>query len=176
MTADVHHLDNGVFVGEVHISDAAAPGCMRGNTGIPGHYYLTFCISLDGQFSKFLILLLFHCQFGGDFHRKRRHGFGEFFQYHLDVAVDKHIYHRWDIVIVFLADSVKIGIHYRYLHLIAGLLLNKPDNRCAFGCRGETIGRDVVVVADTLTGIATDKENITHLVFKPCQLHFCQCL
>lgn len=66
MTADVHHLDNGVFVGEIHISDAAPPGSVGGDAAVTGHYHFSFGVALYRQFPKLLILLLLHRQFGGN--------------------------------------------------------------------------------------------------------------
>ena len=66
MTADVHHLDDGVFVGEIHIRDAAAPGSVGGDATVTGHYHFSFGVALNHNLAKFLILLLLHCQFGGN--------------------------------------------------------------------------------------------------------------
>ena len=176
MSAYVHHLDDSEFVGEIHICNATAPGCVGGDTIIARHHHLSVVVTLYCQFSGFFPLFLFHGEFCRNLDSKCRHAFGEVFKYLLDIAVKNLVNHRRKPIAVFLADSFVVGIHYRDFHLVAGLLPDKPDNRCAFGCGGETVGSDIIIVTDTLAGIASDKENITHLVFKPGQFHVRQCL
>ena len=164
MAADVHHLYDGEFVGVVHIGNATASGGVGGDAIVAGHHHFSFVVALHRQFSGFLLFFLFHRELG-------RHLLGEVFQYLLYVTVQNLVNHRREIILVFLADGFEVGVHYRNLHLVAGLLLDKTDNRCTFRRCREVLRLDIVVVADTLTSIATNKEYITHLVFKPCLFH-----
>ncbi len=128
VAADVHHLDDGVFVRQVHVG-ASASGSVGCDAIVSRHYNLSFGVTLYGQFARCLIVLLFHCQFGGHFDRKRRYSCRKVFKYVLDATVDKHINHRRDVVVVFLADGFEFGVHYRYLDLVACFLLNQSDYR-----------------------------------------------
>ena len=98
---------------------AAASGGMGFDTVVAWHHNLFFCVAFYGQFARCLIVLLLYCQFGGYFDRKGRYSCGRLFNYLLDVAVDKHINHRGNDVIVFLADGFEVGVHYRYLDFVA---------------------------------------------------------
>ena len=44
MSADVHHLDDGEFVGEVHVGNAAASGGVGGDTIIARHHHVSFYV------------------------------------------------------------------------------------------------------------------------------------
>lgn len=44
MAADVHNLDDGEFVGEVHVGDTAAPGGVGGDAVVTRHYYLSLYV------------------------------------------------------------------------------------------------------------------------------------
>lgn len=153
MAADVHHLYDGEFVGEVHIGYAAAPGGVGGDTIVAGHHHFPFVVALYGQFSGFLLSLLLHRELCRHLDRKCRHLLGEVFQYLLYVAVKNLVNNRGEIILVFLADGFEIGIHYRNLHFVAGLLLNKTDNRSAFRGCSEVFRLDIIVITDALTGI-----------------------
>ena len=105
MAADVHHLDDGVFVGEIHICYTATPGGVGGDAVVAWYHNLSFGVTFNYLLSKFLIFLLLHCQLGRHFDRQRWHGFRQAFKYLLDVAVYQHINNRKDVVVVFLADA-----------------------------------------------------------------------
>lgn len=130
------------------------------------HNNLSFCVAFHRQFTRCLIVLLPHCQFGGDLDRKGRYSCRQVFKYLLDVTIDKHINHRGNAVIVFFADGFEVGVHYRYLDLVACFLLDKPDYRRTLCCCREILQLNIVVVAYTLASITPDKEYIAHLVFK----------
>ena len=60
MAADVHHLDYGVFVGEVHVGYSTAAGCVGSHALIAGHYHLSLFVVLDNELAvlhQFLLLL-----------------------------------------------------------------------------------------------------------------------
>ena len=69
VAADVHHLDNGVFVRQVHIGNATASGGMGSDKVVARHHNLSFSVTLYGQFATCLIVLLLHCLFGRHFDR-----------------------------------------------------------------------------------------------------------
>ncbi len=88
MTADVHHLNDGEFVGEIHIGNATASGGVSSHAIIAGHHNFPFVVALDRQFSGFLLFLLFHSELCRHLDRKCRHLLGEVFQYLLYITVN----------------------------------------------------------------------------------------
>lgn len=66
MSADVHHLNDGVFVGEVHIGDSTAPSCVGSDTGITGHHNLALIVPLDNEFAILHKFLLLYGEFGSN--------------------------------------------------------------------------------------------------------------
>ena len=65
MAADVHHLDDGVFVGEIHVGDSATAGGVSGHAIISWHNNLALVVALDNEFTVVFQLLLLHGEFGG---------------------------------------------------------------------------------------------------------------
>lgn len=53
MAADVHHLEDGVLVAEIHICNASTSGCMAGHAVIAWHDYIAVKVDLR------LLLFLF---------------------------------------------------------------------------------------------------------------------
>jgi hypothetical protein len=139
VAADMHHLNDGEFVGEIHIGNATAPGGVGGDAIVAGHHHFPFVVALYGQFFGFLLFFLLHRKFCRHLDRKCRHLLGEVFLYLLYVTVQNLVNYRGEIILVFLTDSFKVGIHYRNLHLVAGFLLNKTDDRCALCGRREVL-------------------------------------
>lgn len=101
MTADVHHLNDSEFVGEVHIGNATASGGVGGDAIIAGHHHFPFVVALYCQFSGFLLFLLFHRELCRNLDRKCRHLIGAVFKYLLYVPVQNLINHRRKIILVF---------------------------------------------------------------------------
>ena len=171
MSADVHHLNDGVFVGEVHIGDSTASSCVGGDTGITGHHYLTFVVTLNNEFAIFYQFFLLHRELGRNHLSECRNSLRQLSQNILYVTVEYHINHRRKIVGVFLTDSPEVGIHYRNLYLVARFLLDESyDGRSLCGCC-ETIFVDVIVIAHSLAGVATHKKYVAHLILLAGQWH-----
>ena len=80
MAADVHHLDDGVFVGEVHIGYAAASGGVSGHAVIAWHYYVALVVAFDNEFAIFIQFLLLHGKFCRNHLAKRRNCLGKCFK------------------------------------------------------------------------------------------------
>ena len=146
MAADVHHLYDGEFVGEIHIGNATASGGVGSYAIVARHHHIPFVVALYRQFPGFLLFLLLHSEFCRYLDRKCRHLLGKVFQYLLYVTVQNLVNHRGEIILVFFADGFEVGIHYWNLDLVAGLLLDKADNRCSFCSCSEVFRLDVVVV------------------------------
>ena len=64
VAAHEHHPDDGVFVGEVHIGYAAAPGWVGNHAVIYWHFYLALVVVLDNESTVFLQFLMLHGEFG----------------------------------------------------------------------------------------------------------------
>lgn len=58
MPTNVHHLDEGVFMGKVHIDDTTAPGCMGRDTVIAWHDHFSLIVVFHFHFAIGEILLL----------------------------------------------------------------------------------------------------------------------
>ena len=54
MAADVHHLDDSIFVCKAHIGYVAASGSVGSHVVIAWHYYLALVVALDNEFTIFL--------------------------------------------------------------------------------------------------------------------------
>ena len=78
MSAYVHHLQDGVFVRQVHIGDTATTGCMRSDTVVTGHHHFTLTVPLHIDFSICFLLSLLHGQFGVNLCSQRRNRFRQF--------------------------------------------------------------------------------------------------
>lgn len=172
MSADVHHLKNGVLVAQIHIRDAGASGCVTCYTLVAWHDHITIKIG----FRFFLLfsqrLLLLHCELGRHLLFKRRQLFRQIFQNILYVAVKHLLVGFRDVVAVFLADSDKVLVKNRDCHRGLGLLLDKSDYACSLAGGLEVVGIEVVVITYSLTGIAANEKNIADMLFLSGQRHF----
>lgn len=64
VTADVHHLENNVFVAQIHIGDSSTSGCMAGHAVIAWHNHIAVKVDLRLLLFLFQRLFLFHCELG----------------------------------------------------------------------------------------------------------------
>ena len=67
VTADVHHLENGVLVAQIHIRDAGASGCVTCHAVIAWHNHITVKVGLRFFLLFSQRLLLLHGELGRHF-------------------------------------------------------------------------------------------------------------
>lgn len=60
VAADVHHLNNGKFVGEIRIGYATAPGSMGSDAIVARHHHFPFVVATYRQLTNDSILLSAH--------------------------------------------------------------------------------------------------------------------
>ena len=105
MAADVHHLEDGVPVAEVHVRDTGASGGVARHTLVARHNHIAVEVGL-----RFLLLfsqrlLLLHGELGRDLLFQRWQLLRQVFENILDVAVKHLLVGFRNIVAIFLADS-----------------------------------------------------------------------
>ena len=151
MTADVHHLEDGVPVAEVHIRDAGASGGVACHTLIARHNHVAVEVGL-----RFLLLfsqrlLLLHCELGRYLLFQRRQLLRQVFENILYVSVQHLLVGFRNVVAILLADGNQILIENGNGHLGLGLLLDKTDYARSLSGGLEIVGIEVIVIAYSLT-------------------------
>lgn len=176
VAADVHHLDYVVFVAEIHVGDSGASGGVARHAFEARQEYVAVQVGLRLFAIFFQRVLLLHRQICRHFLFQCRYTFGQIFKYVLDITVQHLLVGFRYVVVVFLTDCNEVLVHHGNSHFCLGFLLNKPDNACTLSSGLKMVFVEIVIVTDTLTGIATNEKNIAHMLFLPGQRHFIECL
>ena len=151
MAADVHHLEDGVLVAEVHVGDAGASGSVACHTLIARYNHVAVEVGL-----RFLLLfpqrlLLLHCELGRYLLFQRRQLLRQVFENILYVSVQHLLVGFRNVVAILLADGNQILIENGNGHLGLGLLLDKTDYARSLSGGLEIVGIEVIVIAYSLT-------------------------
>ena len=156
MAADVHHLEDGVLVAQIHIGDTGASGGVTCHAVITWHDHITIKVGLRLLLLFSQRLLLLHGELGRHFLFQRGQLLRQVFQNILDVTIKHLLVGFRNIVSVLLADGDKVLVENGDCHLGLGLLLDKTDYARSLAGGLKVVGIEVVVITHALTGVATN--------------------